>query len=197
MSCNNLAQICTGRTTICHLHHGPNGPVNLGFWLYSISQYALSSFCVFMKRKGAYDGQLLSLEGSYELAARPEMVRASDSPECVWNHEICRAVVTRERGKQLATVGIRIRNFSNTVGVASQEKTRIHSEDTTESSARRPEDIPQVTDISDPKRKATLTGSPSSATSKSTSADASSPAPLILYPEEALLLVEQGARILR
>ncbi len=152
-----------------------------------------------MKRKGAYDGQLLSLEGSYELAARPEMVRVSDSPECVWNHEICRAIVTRERGKQLATVGIRTRHLSNIFGVPSQGEARMQSEDTAEpqSSAGRADNVPQGADTSDLNEDAARTGPPSSTASKSTSADASSPAPLVLYPEEALLLVEQGAIIMR
>ncbi len=149
-----------------------------------------------MKRKGAYDGQLLSLEGAYELAARPEMVRASDSPECVWDHEMCRAVVTRERGKQLATVGIRIRDVSNTVGISPHGDASIRSEDAA-TPAGCLGDISQGADTPDPKHDATRTASPSSAASKPTSANVSSAARLVLYPEEALLLVEQGAIIMR
>ena len=150
-----------------------------------------------MKRKGAYEGQLLSLEGTYELAAKPETVRIADTPECIWNYELCRAVVTKERGKHLLSMGVRLRLPSKTTcsshpGQYAQVCTRSVLEDDSPL-----DDGGAVIHGDETAAQSTSNPSSTKASSKLCSSTPKSPVQLVLFPEEAVLLVEQGAIILR
>jgi hypothetical protein len=151
-----------------------------------------------MKRKGAYEGQLLSLEGTYELSAKAEIVRVADSPECIWDHNLQRAIVTKARGKHLHSIGVWLRRQSSKttdklehdghcrlcIEPVPAGKTLSPSSELIE---RKRPDPTVYDDISNPAHSSGA--GPLVATASSTH--------LFLYPEEVLLLVEQGSIVFR
>ena len=133
-----------------------------------------------MKRKGAYDGQLLSLEGIYELSSKPEIVRVLDSAECIWDFELCRGEVTKERGKHLHSMGVRLRRSAKT----------LHSDRIDQN----PDTLGIAPTLS---LRVTEQEEGSDPGSLIKNSQPTQTAQLYLYPEEVLLLVEQGSIILR
>ena len=60
-----------------------------------------------MKRKGAYSGQLLALDGTYELAARPDVVKVDDVSEGLWDSAHFCAIIHKAKGKHVNALGVR------------------------------------------------------------------------------------------
>ena len=181
--------------------------MNLKYELYELFFHLLLENPSKMKRRGAYDGQLLSLEGTYELASRSESVRISDTPECVWSHEMCRAIVTKERGKHLLLMGVRLRQAERKIGLALIERAPEglckKSKGAVISRPKRTDDINEFPDSYHENESVLDASSTPVSESKSQPSKVPCPSggpsqtPLALFPEEALLLVEQGAIIMR
>ncbi|KAJ1483807.1 hypothetical protein T484DRAFT_1798963 [Baffinella frigidus] len=128
------------------------------------------------RKDGAARGaHQLPVEGIYELAARPHVVKVVETPQAEWDEESRTAWVVAERGKHLKVMGHR------------RKVLVTKPEGGTEEAARRPGGIaagdPTEEDAGD--GAARSTGGGASATG------------LVLHAEEALLLVQQGLLLLR